>query len=64
MTADDERLVFSLCMKAAAIMEEALSIIRPPFDCTEDLLTAIEALKRRADVIAKLATAALVMSEN
>ncbi|MDQ4418948.1 hypothetical protein OOT33_00610 [Sphingobium sp. DEHP117] len=64
MSADDEQLVLWLCMKAAAIMEDTLSIIRPPFDCQEDALIAVEALERRADAIAKLAAAAVALSEN
>lgn len=54
MTTDDEWLALCLCMKAAAIMEDAASIIRPPFDCTEDILSALEALEQRADAIAKM----------
>ena len=44
-------------MKAVGIMEDTLSIIRPPFDCHEDALNAVETLDRRADAIAKLAAA-------
>ncbi|MCC6481555.1 MAG: hypothetical protein IT554_04005 [Sphingomonadaceae bacterium] len=64
MSADDEQLVLWLCMKAAAIMEDTLSIIRPPFDCHEDALNAVETLDRRADAIAKLAAAAVALSES
>ena len=64
MTPDDEWLALCLCMKAAAIMEDTVSIIRPPFDCTEDILSALEALEQRADAIAKIAAAALVVSQN
>ncbi|MBP6110960.1 MAG: hypothetical protein KA482_01090 [Sphingobium sp.] len=64
MSADDEQLVLWLCMKAAGIMEDTLSIIRPPFDCQEDALNAVEALERRSSAIAKLAAAAMVVYEN
>ena len=64
MTTDDEWLALYLCMKAAAIMEDTVSIIRPPFDCTEDILNALEALEQRADAIAKIAAAASVVSQN
>ncbi len=64
MSADDEQLMLWLCMKAAAIMEDTLSIIRPPFECAEEILNALEALKLRADAIAKLAAAAMAISEN
>lgn len=64
MTPDDEWLALCLCMKAAAIMEDTISIIRPPFDCTEDILSALEALERRASAITKLAAAAAAVSEN
>lgn len=63
MTADDEWLALCLCMRAATIMEDTVSIIRPPFDCAEDILGAIETLEQRADAIAKIAAAALVVSQ-
>ena len=63
MTADDEQLVLWLCRKAATIMEDTLSVIRLPFDCTEDILTAVESLHQDAEAIHKLAIAALVLCE-
>lgn len=62
MTAEDEHLLICLCIKAAAVMEEALSTIRPPFDSTEDMLNAIDDFERRVRTIAKLAAAAVIVS--
>ena len=63
MTRDDEDIIRGLCMRAAVLIEGTASMARWPHESTDDLIEIVETMKGRMEVAAKLAAAALALTD-